>query len=180
MNTEYVTPVPLSETLRIEACLHDDAATQSRLSRMADAAEKLEQAAAPALPAAEPDGYVSYGEFRWACDCDERMRATWLPVWQSSSAALSAPTINPDTIDSKLIGAADPSNGWLPIETAPRDGSLVVLAGGDLMRPIFAWWTARGYWAGDQRGPYEAIPYTPAYWQPLPPPPATDAQEGGK
>ena len=57
---------------------------------------------------------------------------------------------------------------WQPIETAPKDGSLVILGGGELQRPIFAWWTSRNYWAGDMRGPYEAISYAPAYWMPAP------------
>ena len=29
----------------------------------------------------EPDGYTSYGEFRWACDCTEQMRREWTPVF---------------------------------------------------------------------------------------------------
>lgn len=34
-----------------------------------------------AAQGAEPDGYTSYGEFRWACDCDERMRREWTPLY---------------------------------------------------------------------------------------------------
>ena len=61
---------------------------------------------------------------------------------------------------------------WQPIETAPKDGSLVILAGGEMQRPIFALWTPRGYWAGDQRGPYEPVPYAAAFWMPAPPLPS--------
>ena len=32
----------------------------------------------------EPDGYTSYGEFRWAADCDERMRREWLPLYTAA------------------------------------------------------------------------------------------------
>lgn len=44
---------------------------------------RLLREAARALSAdrGEADGYTSYGEFRWACDCDDRMRAEWTPVW---------------------------------------------------------------------------------------------------
>ena len=36
----------------------------------------------------EADGYTSYGEFRWACDADERMRATWTPLWTAQPPAV--------------------------------------------------------------------------------------------
>lgn len=65
---------------------------------------------------------------------------------------------------------ASVADGWQPIDIAPRDGTLVIIAGGELQRPVFAWWTARNYWAGDQRGPYEPIPYEPACWMPAPQP----------
>ena len=37
---------------------------------------------------AVPDGYTSYGEFRWACDCDERMKREWTPLYAAPPAAL--------------------------------------------------------------------------------------------
>lgn len=65
---------------------------------------------------------------------------------------------------------------WQPIETAPKDGTLIILGGGEFQRPVFAWWTPRGYWAGDQRGLYEAIPYKATHW--MPPPPEPETSEG--
>lgn len=66
---------------------------------------------------------------------------------------------------------------WKPIETAPKDGSLIILGGGEFQRPVFAWWTSRGYWAGDQRGPYEPIPYAPTHWQPAPTSPPHNTED---
>lgn len=33
-----------------------------------------------------PDGYTSFGEFRWAADCTDEMRATWLPLFTHPAA----------------------------------------------------------------------------------------------
>lgn len=76
-------------------------------------------------------------------------------------------------------------NGWLPIETAPQDGTWVMLCGGvinygwdgDSEPPVvvgqragavwqFAWYDS-GYY-----GEYEE----PTHWMPLPPPPITKGE----
>jgi len=69
------------------------------------------------------------------------------------------------------------SSGWQPIETAPRDGTEVILWDG-AFRMI-------GHWTGDQKDP-ECSPdgwvrdfctdpmHEPTHWQPLPPPPSKE------
>jgi hypothetical protein len=49
--------------------------------------------AQPAAPKVEPDGYTSYGEFRWACDCDERMKREWTPLYTRPPAEVDAELI---------------------------------------------------------------------------------------
>ena len=65
---------------------------------------------------------------------------------------------------------------WLPIDTAPKDGTPVLVCGPDINGSVYmdacAWpkgWTVKwpvaymGYAAGE-----------PTHWMPLPPPPAKD------
>lgn len=74
---------------------------------------------------------------------------------------------------------------WQPIETAPRDGAVVLLKavwnGEDLMPPIRGKWSTdktrgggpgmvRDGWIGENGNPF-AVSYDPTHWQPLPPPP---------
>jgi len=69
---------------------------------------------------------------------------------------------------------------WQPIETAPQDGSWVLLCGGrwacdnDWLPPVaVAQWEGQGfcaYWSAavpDQDAAYDS----PTHWMPLPPPP---------
>jgi len=37
--------------------------------------------------ATEPDGYTAYGEFRWAADCNARMKNEWTPVYLAPQRA---------------------------------------------------------------------------------------------
>lgn len=67
---------------------------------------------------------------------------------------------------------------WMPIESAPRDGTEVLVTNysvpGGFYSVTFAQWVAsRGVWWG--RG---HLPEYPTYWQPVPAPPRT-ATEGG-
>ena len=82
--------------------------------------------------------------------------------------------------------AGERAEAWLPIESAPRDGSRVLL--------YCAWnGVVRGKWESDKYGkpprPYwtNDCEYTfgklatrkdqPTHWQPLPPPPALGSEE---
>jgi hypothetical protein len=76
------------------------------------------------------------------------------------------------------------ASAWQPIETAPRDGTTVLLFGTQLpfdelrrlkIPFVFSgyWDEMDGAWCSDGttwRGPF----YTPTHWQPLPPPPRDD------
>lgn len=63
------------------------------------------------------------------------------------------------------------TDGWRPIETAPRDGRDLLLflhrEYGDVMF-VAGWWTSRQEWAGDGG---ERCPFEPTHWTNLPAPP---------
>lgn len=71
---------------------------------------------------------------------------------------------------------------WQPIETAPKDGSTIILWGKYHSEPVTAAWAPRGKWAsrwdgvtvieaqGDTYTDY-AEPTAPTHWRPLPAPP---------
>ena len=69
---------------------------------------------------------------------------------------------------------------WQPIETAPKDGSFVLLTNGYRRQSHPGGWVSIGYWTHDLRGDgagfYHAAgiaKLTPTYWMPLPEPPET-------
>lgn len=79
------------------------------------------------------------------------------------------------------------SDKWLPIETAPKDGSLVLLGWTDDRRPGIGRWEEekyhqkpRPYWQHDRTrvwGVAESRKNPPTNWMPLPAPPEiNDAQ----
>ena len=63
------------------------------------------------------------------------------------------------------------AQSWQPIETAPKDGTQIIIAvAGDEYEPSWAWWSDR------HRAwfiPHTSIAYQmePTHWMPLPPPP---------
>ena len=81
---------------------------------------------------------------------------------------------------------------WLPIESAPRDGTLfdmwmqaydLVTRDSDEVRPTVGmrvadvqWWA--GEWCDENGAPHEVLAdfkdWKPTYWMPIPPPPAKD------
>ena len=69
------------------------------------------------------------------------------------------------------------TSAWQPIETAPRDGTkLLAIAFGGAMDQVdlLIAWFREGRWMfdDDMENPYTS-PWYPAYWQPLPSPPAS-------
>ena len=78
-----------------------------------------------------------------------------------------------DSIASIVAAAPSAGSGWMPIETAPKDGSSFLGVSGH--------WIITMHWHRIQQcfascGPsYERIPADeqPTHWQPLPPPPTT-------
>lgn len=72
--------------------------------------------------------------------------------------------------------SAPDANGWLPIETAPRDHHLVLtwsLHTGRVVAFLDATWE---WWSSPAERP---LKHKPTHWQPLPKPPATNPHEGG-
>jgi hypothetical protein len=76
-----------------------------------------------------------------------------------------------------LAEVADPppavAKGWQPIETAPKDGTVVLLAG--CRKPVAAAWLEDeiDWWHVDdnKRGPFALRGPGPTHWMPLPAPP---------
>jgi hypothetical protein len=64
---------------------------------------------------------------------------------------------------------AQPVSGWLPIESAPKDGVEIILAHPDGSMCI-GWWKARGGSIGWTDGDTYAMSW-PTHWQPKPPSP---------
>ncbi len=82
--------------------------------------------------------------------------------------------------------AAKPS-GWLPIESAPRDGKTLLMCC-DGFEPVTAYWSKHfNRWTtgcdpgdtGEEQAIYDACPgiFQPDYWQPLPTPPVEPDNE---
>ena len=83
-------------------------------------------------------------------------------------------------------------NGWMPIDTAPKDGTTLLvhsshapgLPGGrttecsDINTVVAAWWGDSGddgEWVCYMDLPSDPrCPFNPTHWQPLPPPPKTE------
>lgn len=67
------------------------------------------------------------------------------------------------------------SDGWRPIESAPKDGRRVLAFAG--ARPFIAWYESGrivGWWDDND------LMRDPTHWRPLPDSPASQDQEGGK
>jgi hypothetical protein len=59
---------------------------------------------------------------------------------------------------------------WQPMETAPKDGTLLLVCGGELQRHALTWWhPTEGWMNGDGRS--GKLVYKFSYWMlPKPPP----------
>lgn len=88
---------------------------------------------------------------------------------------------DPDTMPADGSGEADP-NGWRPIETAPKDGTLVLIfaalgnpaAFEGVLLAAYGRTDDNGedWWALDSGGWVKS----PSHWMPLPPPPTDGAK----
>ena len=69
---------------------------------------------------------------------------------------------------------------WQPIETAPKDGTVVLLAG--CRKPVAAAWLEDeiDWWHVDdnKRGPFALRGPGPTHWMPMPPPPQAKSPPG--
>lgn len=63
--------------------------------------------------------------------------------------------------------------GWQPIETAPKDGTLI-LALGPITSATVMWEPAHQCWASADNWPWED--FEPTHWRPLPEPPASTTE----
>lgn len=65
---------------------------------------------------------------------------------------------------------------WQPIETAPKDGSDVLLfyaeVYGQTHQVIIGHWNPRGFWVWQHRA-VRGYSYEPTHWMPLPPAPVS-------
>ncbi len=72
-------------------------------------------------------------------------------------------------------------NGWMPIETAPKDGTRILVYVCDSGRVTEAWFCEdTGLWPHDDPYSEEYEPCNvglPTHWQPLPPPPDLGTEE---
>lgn len=58
---------------------------------------------------------------------------------------------------------------WQPIETAPKDGTRVLVADEDVWMAVARYWPCNSYWIEDAASGMKLNP--PTHWLPLPPPP---------
>lgn len=79
-----------------------------------------------------------------------------------------------------LATAPNKGNGWLPIETAPKDGTRILVATELSKHPVISWWIGDGFLAGqDNFGPRTWTTYGSSalkWWTPLPPVPSAMAK----
>lgn len=70
---------------------------------------------------------------------------------------------------------------WLPIETAPKDGTFVVIA--DAEQPsaglLIARWRHDAWWSKPTPSGHSTVWADATHWQPLPAPPALSTEGGG-
>lgn len=71
-------------------------------------------------------------------------------------------------------GGGHTAGDWLPIESAPKDGSsLIAWAPGFGMGALTLFWSD-GYWR--EPAQHLGLKVEPTHWMPLPPPPAAQAK----
>ncbi len=75
-----------------------------------------------------------------------------------------------ELINDTIAALRSPADGWRSIESAPKDGTIILLAWGGRTRP--AHW--RQAWLPDDGGAIEITKPGPSLWMPLPFPPAEE------
>ena len=69
---------------------------------------------------------------------------------------------------------------WKPIETAPKDGTWIMVSAGE-WEPEAACWSESvwltGWYCGGGRSDSYGPSFDPTHWMPLPPPPAGETNE---
>ena len=85
-------------------------------------------------------------------------------------------TIHQDHIATPHTEAVRMSEAWQPIETAPKDGTAVLVSEGRFIHCV-EWNDEYEWWAVDDNklGPFRLRGTAPTHWQPLPPPPVEQA-----
>lgn len=81
-----------------------------------------------------------------------------------SENVVTLPVVRIERLDDKM-------DEWKPIETAPKDGTAIWVAGVGTMEPV----RTQSHWHGEWQNIYNgnSIGWKPTHWQPLPvPPPA--------
>lgn len=74
--------------------------------------------------------------------------------------------------DAEAALTAAKAGGWLPIETAPKDGTAILVSEGRFCWCV-EWNEEFDWWAVDDNklGPFRLRGAAPTHWQPLPTPP---------
>ena len=75
----------------------------------------------------------------------------------------------------ELRAAIEAAQAWRPIETAPKDGTLVIVGAPGYASVSARWgWESPwidGWWCDGHRSDAVGPEFTPTHWMPLPPPP---------
>lgn len=146
--------------------------------------QRLQEALNPAKPSGEATQ-------RAAREISERWHNQDLPFEASihSLRLLQLQTLAEHVIK-RYFAAAPVGESWLPIETAPKDGTAILVYGPELLREIdghcavvrwqtndnstYPWWTI----SDGKFGPYDLRGPSPTHWMPLPTEPSQSKGEG--
>lgn len=125
----------------------------------------------------EPHGWL----YEW--DMDEGRASLSLDPWKTDFSKNHPSEFFGDRARNvRPVYTADQvqSTNWQPIETAPRDGTLVDLWLTDGRRETECRWSTSvgGWWRFDENATDVPVD-NPTHWMPIPPPPAPDAKKPG-
>lgn len=107
--------------------------------------------------------------------------AAGVDLYEAVSAKFDATSMS-NGLSTRLraaLTAASERDGWRPIDTAPKDGTSILL--GHRHAAFDGYWSDEaGGWVNGQTNRYdELLTYEPTHWQPLPTPPAPDVGREG-